>query len=102
LVSQKGVCRFFFSRGLDFFGPQLVEQIERATHTRDAALRVSFVQGPAALHLFVQGGLGPGRQHDDAILIALAGADENLVAIEVEVVDAEAQACPFSQPGPVE
>ena len=58
--------------------------------------------GSDRLEVPVQIGLGHGRQHRDAILVALAATDDDLVRGEVDVLDAEPAALEHPEPGPVQ
>src|SRR5262249_42782101 len=68
----------------------------------DAAGEVAVVQGTTEGELTIQvcsQGVG---QHDDTILAALAVPDDDLVALEVEVVDAQSAAFGAAETGAVE
>src|SRR5207247_6677047 len=47
-------------------------------------------------------GLGHGRQHCNAILVALAATDDDLVGGEVDILDAEPAALEHAEPGAIE
>ncbi len=62
----------------------------------DAAVDIAVVQRPPAVEDDFQPGPGRPRQHHDAILVALAATDDELVAPQVDVVDAQPAA--FHEP----
>ncbi len=59
------------------------------------------MQGQPPARLFGDRLGGRGRQHDDPILVALALANGELVALQVHILDAQAAAFHNAQPGPV-
>ena len=58
--------------------------------------------GAGTVEMPCEGVLDDAREHGDAVLVALAAAYHDLVASEVDVLDAQATALQHTQPGAVE
>ena len=69
-------------------------------HTRAASLHVGQPQRACTRELLAQRGLQRSRQHHDAVLAALASAHEDGAVLEIDVLDAQAQAFGKRMPVP--